>query len=322
MDAVGKSHGKGSPLLACAGVFVVALIVRLIYLWQSSSNPTFASPIVDAMEYDALARSAAAGKGISLGFFWQPFFYPAFLSGIYSISGSSMLVARIVQLFLGALTCGLTCLLGRRLFGNRIGLVAGLMAALYGPLVFYDCELLGTGLESLLAVILLLLVTGAPASRGGRWWFLLGICGALSVLTRPTFLPFFVVACLWLAIAEYRAGTGSPRLISPLAAVAVAFALLTLPVAWKNAAISGHFSIMPYSGGLNLYIGNNPDTAATIAARPGWAWDRLTLLPKQYGVKPGYDTSTFFSRKVLDYARSAPLAFLRGLAGKRPAPRG
>ena len=57
---------------------------------------------------------------------------------------------------------------GPRLLGPTAGLVAGLITVLYGPLIFYDAELLNHGWATFWAVLLLVLLPAAgergPAS--------------------------------------------------------------------------------------------------------------------------------------------------------------
>jgi len=114
---------------------------------------------------------------------------------------------KLIQAVLGAVTCVLTYRLGERLFDRRTGAVAGFAVALYGPLIFFEGELLAGGWAAFWSVTLVLLFLRAHAERTVRLCFWLGVCGALSVLTRPTFLPFFVTGCLWLLVVLRR---GSP----------------------------------------------------------------------------------------------------------------
>jgi 4-amino-4-deoxy-L-arabinose transferase-like glycosyltransferase len=178
-------------------VSVVALVFRLVLLLSLRDSPTFLQPIVDAKTYDAAARSFIQSNRLSSDFFWQPFFYPFFLSVVYRIGGASILLAKTVQIVLGSVTCGFTALLGRRLLGWRAGLLSGVVLAFYAPLAFLETEFVGTVFEAFWAVALVwLFVCLSPRSR----WFaylLLGLCGGLAAITRPTFLPFFAVACVW-----------------------------------------------------------------------------------------------------------------------------
>lgn len=45
-------------LAAVAGVFGLALAMRLLYLWQMQDNPCFTTPLMDAAYHDQWARQA------------------------------------------------------------------------------------------------------------------------------------------------------------------------------------------------------------------------------------------------------------------------
>ncbi|MHC4791905.1 MAG: ArnT family glycosyltransferase, partial [Planctomycetota bacterium] len=270
-------HNTGSldksELLIIVGIVMLALFVRLFYLYESSVNPSFTTPTVDSRTYDKLARSVAEGNEMNYEFFWQPFFYPAFLSVIYLASNSSIVFAKIVQVLLGCVTCLLTYRLGKRIFDRPAGITAGVMTAVYGPLVFYETELLAAGWAALWSVVLILLFIKTSSKKSVWLCGVLGICGALSIITRPTFLVFVIAAAVWLAISFYQAGVGLEKIALRLGAILTGFLLIAIPVAAQNLRVTGHFTFMPASGGINLYIGNNPNYAETIIARPGSGWE-------------------------------------------------
>jgi tetratricopeptide (TPR) repeat protein len=250
-------------------------------------------------------------------FFWQPFFYPFFLSIVYFFSGPSIVCAKVVQSILGSITCVLTYLLGKRLFNRKVGLAAGIAVSLYGPLIFFEAELLASGWEAFWSVALVLLFLSA-ASENKTWlWVLLGLCGALSIVTRPTFLLFFAAGCLWLLIFLYRKKSPPRELVTRFIILIVSFLLVTIPVASQNKKITGHFGILPASGGLNFYIGNNPDYMDTLNIRPGWDWNELMKLPERNGVIGDlWQQQKFFYDRFKDFIRTQPLQYVRGLAYK------
>ena len=58
----------------------------------------------------------AQGGEIFERFFWQPFFYPYFLTCVYKLTGCSIIAAKIIQPIIGALTCILCFRLGLIVF--------------------------------------------------------------------------------------------------------------------------------------------------------------------------------------------------------------
>ena len=128
-----KDRTKRGFLIACL-VFSFALTTRLVYLYESSANPSFQTPIVDSKTYDETARAFAENQMLGSNFFWQSFFYPFFLSMVYFFSDSSIVSAKVIQVLLGALTCALTYRLGEKIFDRRTGIIAGFITAFYGPM--------------------------------------------------------------------------------------------------------------------------------------------------------------------------------------------
>ena len=100
-----------------------------------------------------------------------------------------------------------------------------------------------------------------------------------------------------------------------------AFALLGVilaiaPVAWRNWAIGGDGVGISYNAGINLYIGNNPDYAETVAIRPGWEWDDLVTQPAREGIERPSAKSAYFAARAWDYIRGDPIGWL-GLMGRK-----
>jgi hypothetical protein len=81
--ATSASH-RGNLLLAVA---LLALTVRLIYIWQISHAPFFDLRIGDARAYHEWALRIARGDWIGDRVFYQAPLYPYFLAVLYKIAG-------------------------------------------------------------------------------------------------------------------------------------------------------------------------------------------------------------------------------------------
>jgi 4-amino-4-deoxy-L-arabinose transferase-like glycosyltransferase len=298
-------------------VFALALAVRVIYLIDSADNPTFTSPIVDSYIYHDLARTLVnEGRFQEDRFFWQACFYPFYLAAVYAVTGGSMVAAKAVQIVVGAAACALTCHLGRRTFGARAGLAAGLIAVFYGPAIFYDGELLATGWAVFWTVALLTLFLEARDRRKLLVWAALGVVGMLAVLTRPPFLPFLLAAFLWLAATSARSLAGRRFLPKGLGAAAIGCVVVALPVALTKYRVTGRFGVLADNGAVNLYLGNNPDRCSTVTARPGWRYARLVHMPDREGIHDERAKQRYFYALVWDYMRTQPGDFARGMLVK------
>jgi tetratricopeptide (TPR) repeat protein len=80
--------------------------------------------------------------------------------------------------------------------------------------------------------------------------------------------------------------------------------------------VIGEFRLLPSSGGLNAYIGNNPEICETLTIRPGDDWGELIARPMRAGYEDQGDANRYFYREVVRYGREMPLSFLSGLGSK------
>jgi tetratricopeptide (TPR) repeat protein/4-amino-4-deoxy-L-arabinose transferase-like glycosyltransferase len=314
-NTVTQTSDRASKIPVWLIIFLLAALVRGLYLYESSRNPTFYAPIVDSQSYDQLARQLAQGKPIAPEFFWQQCLYSFFLSAVYFFCNSSILCAKIIQALLGCVTCVLTYYLGKKLYGQTAGIIAGCIIALYGPLIFFETELLTEGLAVLWTIILLFILLNAAESRNAVLYLVLGICSALSIATRPNFIPFLLAALIWLIVLWVRQSASIKKLKPAMIGIIAGFLLAALPIAVLNLHTTGSFSILPHTGGVNLYIGNNPDFEA-VSIRPGLQWQKIVDTPAKLGLHTWREQQFYFYKKTLEYIYTQPISFLKGLIRK------
>jgi len=247
-----KSSGGSRAFWFGVGVFLLAVFVRGLYLCESSDNPTFFAPIVDSLTYDQMARNLLDDGGLTRKFFWQPIFYPLFLSVVYLLTNCSVIWVKFVQMILGGVTCVLVYRLGERLFGRPVGVLAGVITAVYVPLVFFEGELLAVGWAAFWSVTLVLVLIKVREKPSVWRCFGLGFLGALSIITRPVFLPFFTAGCIWLLVVWIRGRIDVRRLVSGVVTIGAGFLVVAGPVAISSYQVMGRVMILPFSGGVNL----------------------------------------------------------------------
>ena len=122
-------------------IFAVAFAVRLLHIWQIKSTPFFDVLMGDANGYDQWAQRLAAGDWVGTDVFYQAPLYPYFLGVVFAIFGRDLLIVRLVQAAIGSASCVLLGLAAERLFNRRVGLIAGLVLALWAPAIFFDALL-------------------------------------------------------------------------------------------------------------------------------------------------------------------------------------
>jgi hypothetical protein len=256
-------------------VFAAACAVRLVFVWHSRRLPFFFSPIIDAQGYDSRAAELLT-TGISVRTFDQAPLYTVFLAANYFLFGQGYLAPRIVQCLMGAASCVMVQRLGVRLAGRTAGVIAGFAAALYGPLVFYETDLLREVLVIFLALALLLCLLRSEEGGRLRWAAAAGGLMGLSLIARENTFLFLPVAAAWLFLRADRASKNrwlAPALFVLLAIVPV------VPVTFQNYLNSGAFVPVSSQGGLNFFMGNSADSEQLTAVQPGIAWERLRSAP-------------------------------------------
>jgi hypothetical protein len=87
-------------------------------------------------------------------------------------------------------------------------------------------------------------------------------------------------------------------------------------VSLRNYLIGGDAVLISYNGGVNFYIGNNPQYERTVNIRPGWEWDDLVGLPLEAGIERPSRKAQFFYAKSWEYISGQPLDYL-GLLGRK-----
>lgn len=300
----------------CLVLFLVSAALRVLFLLEYSDSPTFSVPIIDSASYDKVARDLALEHRLDPEFFWHGFLYPAMLSAVYAVTDGSVTAARFLQAILAGLTAVSVFFLGRKLFDERTGTLAGLLAASYGPLIFFDTEILSTGLASFLAPLLVLAALYAKGEVNPVRYLLFGLCAGLAIVTRGTFLPFVFFAFILLAFALRARWLPWKSIALREVLVLAGVIAVILPVAVISEIKTGHFSPLPRSGSINFYIGNNPDTDRTMSIRPGAQWRHLLEMPVREGYTTEKEYRGYFTERVTEYAASSPGSFISGLASK------
>jgi len=298
--------------VAALCVFALALLLRLIYLGHLDNLPFFDHPIMDASYHDAWAREIAGGSLVRSEPFFRAPLYSYVLALIYSVSDGSYLLPRMLQLILGGLTSAVVYLLGRRLMGRTAGITAGIIAAAYPVLIYFDGELLTESLFTFFCALSLLLLDMAVRKRRPGLWVWPGLCLGLALITRPTvglFVPLALAGCIWLARRKTLAAL----------ALLAGLAIPVTPVTVHNYAVSGEFIPVVWQGGLNLYLGNNPSANGWSATSPelrkdwwGGYRDMIAIPQESLGREPGYnEVSAFWQARAIDYVKTEPGAWVR-----------
>ena len=291
---------------------LAAFAVRLAHAWFVSQTPFFEGPVIDAQTYRHFAEHLAK-TGDFGGAFYQPPLYPVFLALLFRAGLTSAWAVAAVQCALGAATASLMVLVGRRLASSEnserwVGLAVGLATALYGPLVFYDVELMPPSLVHLLLTGALVL-----ALRPARFGLVDAVIG---LLLGAAVIGWTLSAIVGAGILALRASrVPAPRWRSLL--LASAFALPPVVVtAQHNAAHDGEGVLVSFNSGINLWLGNNQNWRETWRARPGARFEPELERPDREGITRPGERSAYFVRRVVRDVEDRPLAAFARTAEK------
>ena len=295
-------------------IFAIALAARagwgVVHFSRTADPTTLEFP--DEMDYWTLAGSLARGEGLvgEHGFraLRMPL-YPGFLS-LFARFDRGVVMAKIAQWPIGALAAVLIAMLGARVGGRAVGLLAGLFVACDPFLVFFSSLLLmETAFITVLCGLWLagwgLLDRTAPASAVR--WLPIALLAALCVYVRESSLVLVTVWTAFLVIRrrfERSAVTGGVLVL-------VVVVVSLLPWAVRNERVTDHFCWLTHRGGISLYDGVGPQ--ATGAGNLGAI--KMTEAVRDLDEAAW---NRYFWDKSLESIRSDPLRIL-GLAGVKMA---
>jgi len=309
----GASTGSGRAL---ALVFVVALVIRLIHVWQLREAPVSVHLMGDSRGYDEWAQRVAAGDWLGTGVFYQAPLYPYVLGTLYALFGRGLLFVRLVQAVVGAVSCALVAAAGMKWFGRRPGILSGLLLAAYAPAIFFDALIQKSVLDGLLvAGLLLALAVHRGSAVGGP--VISGVLLGLLVLSRENAIALLPVVVMTVWVRSQR------RLPAALVAVA-ATALVLAPVGIRNLAVGGELHLTTSQLGPNFYIGNSASATGTYvplkAERGSFTYERqdaTDIAEARAGrrLRPS-EVSSYWLRQGLGWIQAEPGAWLRLMCRK------
>lgn len=246
--------------IALAGIVLVGVLIRISYtIWIAPWPPR---ALTDEYYYSYLPSLIAQGAGIidPLKIFQGHHdqtalhapLYPFVLTGLYELGGTGQEAQRLLGSLFGAGTIVILALLGRRVAGDRVGLIAAAIAAVYPMLITADGALMSESLYGLLVALALLAAIRCRDAPGWRRGVALGAVGGLAALTRGE--GFLLLLLLLIPIARVPSGgrTAGVALLTMLVVVA--------PWTVRNAIVFHRFVLVSNDLGITIAGANCPVT--------------------------------------------------------------
>lgn len=269
----------------------------------------------DSDGYWTLAQKIASGKPYE--YYGRQIFrmpgYPLFLAALQAIFGTNVpiLYGRIAGAVLGAFCVWETWAIARLLYGEKSGLIAAAIAAVYPEFVLISPMILS---ETLFSVFLLAQIYfWVRGFISYRWqdalW--MGLFGGLATLVKPGWILFTPGALAALGLYRLWTKETSKKLfLQGVASIAVMF-LVLLPWAYRNERISGRWIFTTLQGGPSLMDGLNPDADGS---------SNMSFMPavyERFGAKPNGQVDNIEQElQVNDYTRRAAWDWAASNPGK------
>ena len=240
--------------------------MRLAYFAEMRGRPLFAHLHLDPLYYWNWALRIFAGEWLGSGVFEQSPLYSYLLGVIFRLWGSpSEDLARLLGVLTGALTCVGIARLGQHLEPAGGGWLAGIMAAFYGPLIFYDLMIMKTFLAAALTVASTVALCSSGGVKRGSLLAAGGLLG-LAALVRENLLLVAPCALVWIVWRGRPMARGA-RTAAPLAYLAGLLVAVT-PAALHNQLAGGEWIWITSGGGEVFYIGNHAQARGEYLAPP------------------------------------------------------
>ncbi len=235
--------------------FVIAYLVRIGFLVLLRKTLFFNYLAGEALFNDYWGRKIAAGDLFAgTRVYSAPPLIMYYLGLLHWLSGNSMAVIRAAGALIDSINCVYTYHLGRRLFGKTVGVIAGLVSALYGVFLYYEAISPGTSLIIFLSLASFDALIRADRENRPLNWIVAGLLAGITALGRPNALIYLPVVYVWLWLSK------KPRVSRSVARDAALFTagiiLILSPVFVRNYLVQQDFVFTPHFG-IAMYLGYN-----------------------------------------------------------------
>ncbi len=316
---------KNRALIISISIFILALIVRLLFIITLGADERIYDSLHDQYIYIDLAKSIVEGRGLSLSFdifvadantptSIQPPVYPIILSVLFYLFGESYLAVRLLQVVLGAGVCVVTFLTARKVLGESVGLLAALIVCVYPPLVMYTRPIMTETLYSfLVSLIMLFLVKFALGTFRHIHFIIWGALFGLTFLVRPEILAFavvMVVFAFWWTLKRRQNALRSVSLGIGLASLM--FIVTVGPWAVRNWRVQGEPTVFPNKR-WSMWEGN----WLRYMLETSSGWEECGKGLKYCDAMPNFNEASelerdrYFSRVAKEFIVSHPVVFVR-----------
>lgn len=271
-------------------LFWAAFLVRVLYMTLAH---TYRFRLVEdhfqfGWEMGRIARALATGYGYADPFrghtgptAWVTPLYPLLVAGVFKLFGVYTLVSAWVILAINCLFSAFTAMatweIGARCFSLRVARWAGWLWALYPAAMQYAVrwvwEMTLTTFLFAFVLVVALRMRGigeepppGPAALAIKRWAIFGLLWGLIALSNPSLLVFLPFCGIWLLLGARPWSRQLKHQIPGVVLSAVVFLALLAPWSLRNTRVFHHFVPIRANFGVELYLGNGPNSTGLLMA--------------------------------------------------------
>jgi tetratricopeptide (TPR) repeat protein len=299
-------------------IFTFALTVRLFFLNSFERNPFFYPDVegVDPSLYHELATYLAQGLWPGNELLYSHPLYPYLVSILYRFWAPDAYFVALLQFMMGSFSCALLYLIAKRVLGTGPGMISSFIAALYAPFLFYEGLMVPNVLAIFLNLCAIIMLFNIITSPDPVRTFIGGLLMGCSLAANSGIAPFILMVMFWIAwVFRKNKRALAAHLVCLFLAVILPIGILSL----KHFSVERRFDSFAAHGGINFYVGNNPDANGTFRAPLGFTPSAKGLsedssrYARAVTARPltALEISNFWYKRAFFYMSAHPLSWLK-----------
>jgi tetratricopeptide (TPR) repeat protein len=298
-------------------ILFVGIIFKGVYLYSYAlNNPYYSIVSTDSAVYVNWAQLINQEGWLGTEIFYRAPFYPYLLSIIFWFVPHNLLAVYIMQLGMGMCSVVLIYSIGKRIYGERAGLIAAGFSLLYSPLTFFETKILPTCTGIFLGLLSIYLLTRAEQEKKWYYWMAGAATLGVAALCRPNYLLMIPLLIFGILVVYRRQLRETPVPILILILIpSVTIGTVTL----RNYVVGKDFVLISSNAGITFAQGNNPWARGSMAIIPGFSGEVTNQRHEETQIaervtgrklKPS-EVNTFWFKWGLTFIQKKPLEYLR-----------
>jgi 4-amino-4-deoxy-L-arabinose transferase-like glycosyltransferase/Flp pilus assembly protein TadD len=302
-------------------IFIVGFVLRFFYVTETQNTPFFQNLYSDSKIYYDLAVQISNGNWIGNNIFFMSPGYPYFLAIIFTLFGKSILLVRLIQIFLNSINIIIIYFIARNLHSDKAGFISAAIAALFSTYIFYSGAILLEVIQTFILSILLFLLTDKSKIKNYQNWLLIGILLGVASYFRANILLIFPALVIWFVTRILKSLKDKKIYLKSLIYFSLGCIFPVLLITVRNYFVGNDFVVISSNGGINFYLGNNENSLGIYKTPEDFDFFN-DLSGRKYAqtitgkVLSPSDASAFWFDKSINFIEEQPVNWLK-LMGKK-----